>query len=98
MRLSSILVVLTFLLGMTLPLLAENKPTDDQIHDRVMQRLATDRDVKGGAIDIEVKQGVVTLKGKVRQQKQKNKAEHLAHKVKGVTQVINQLEVVPTAP
>lgn len=71
---------------------------DDRIYDQVRQKLALDRDVRGGAIEVDVKDGAVTLRGAVREEKQKTKAEKVAKKVKGVTSVTNQLEVKPTAP
>ncbi len=78
------------------PLLAQKKQiTDDTIRDQVMVRLANDQDVGGMPIDVDVKQGVATLKGKVRSDKQKAKAEKLAKKVKGVTGVTNLLVISP---
>jgi osmotically-inducible protein OsmY len=71
---------------------------DDRIYDQVRQKLALDRDVRGGAIEVDVKDGVVTLRGAVREDKQKTKAEKVAKKVKGVNRVVNQLDVKPTAP
>ena len=91
MRLFSLSVVLAFLVAAPESAPAEQKISDDQIHDRVLQRLASDRDVKGGGIDVEVRDGVVTLRGKVREEKQKVKAEHVARKVKGVKKVVNEL-------
>jgi osmotically-inducible protein OsmY len=44
---------------------------------------------------VDVKAGVVTLKGNVQEAKQKSKAESLAKKVKGVKSVINNLQVTP---
>ncbi len=67
--------------------------SDDQIHDDVMRRLAGDPIVKGGGIEVEVKDGAVVLKGKVMVAKQKEKAEKLAKKVRGVQSVSNQLVV-----
>jgi osmotically-inducible protein OsmY len=67
--------------------------TDDELHDKVIARLAADRDVKGGGLDVEVKDGVVTLNGKVREEAQKVKAERITRKVQGVKQVVNQLVV-----
>jgi len=49
--------------------------------------------VKGGALQVEVKQGVVTLSGAVEQDKQKEKAEKIAKKVKGVKQVVNNIDI-----
>ena len=57
------------------------------------QRLAADSLVKGGNIDVDVKAGVVTLKGKVQEQKQKDKAERLTKKVSGVKSVVNQITI-----
>jgi osmotically-inducible protein OsmY len=79
------------------PLLAQKQKliTDDTIHDQVMIKLADDPEVGGMNIAVEVHQGVATLKGKVRSDKQKAKAEKLAKKVKGVTGVNNQLVISP---
>ena len=69
--------------------------TDDRLHDLVLMKLAGDPDVKGGNIDVEVVKGVVTLKGKVEKDKQKERAEHLVKKMKGVNGITNQLVVTP---
>jgi osmotically-inducible protein OsmY len=76
---------------------ADQKSTspDDRISDQVRMRLATDADVKGGALDVVVKDGVVTIKGRVDTEKGKNRATKLAKKVKGVKDVDNQLVVGP---
>jgi osmotically-inducible protein OsmY len=72
---------------------ADKTLSDDAIYDQVKRRLANDTVVKGGALEIEVKQGVVTLTGAVERTVQKEKAEKVVKKVKGVKQVINQLRV-----
>jgi osmotically-inducible protein OsmY len=74
-------------------LVAAPPHTDDYISDAVRQKLATDQVVKGGAIDVQVKEGVVTLKGRVTEPRQKAKAGRLAKKVKGVKQVVDELTV-----
>jgi osmotically-inducible protein OsmY len=68
---------------------------DDRISDQVRMRLATDADVKGGALDVAVHDGVVIIKGRVDTEKGKLRASKLAHKVKGVKEVDNQLVVGP---
>src|SRR5437016_7449575 len=75
--------------------LAKDPPpvTDDTITDQVRIKLASDPVVKGGALTVDVKQGVVTLSGAVEQDKQKDTAEKLAKKVKGVKQVVNNLDI-----
>ncbi|MFN7996563.1 MAG: BON domain-containing protein [Bryobacteraceae bacterium] len=87
----SLLMVFTLVSGIWA---AEKQVSDDQLYDTVRRKLANDADVKGGALEVDVKQGVVTLRGKVETEKQKSKAEKLAHKVSGVKQVQNELQVV----
>jgi len=78
------------------PLFAQSKKlTDDMIVDQVRVRLSDDSEVGGQLIDVDAHQGAVTLKGKVRTDKQKVKAEKIAKKVKGVTSVVNQLVISP---
>lgn len=88
------LVVTLFLVGIAVAA-AQQAVSDDQIYDLVRRRLAGDPDVKGGALDITVADGVVTLKGAVKSEKARKKAEKLTRKVKGVKNVINQLVVKP---
>ena len=72
--------------------LAKQEPiTDDSIYNQVKIKLASDQIVKGGGLDVDVKQGVVTLGGAVEEPRQKERAEKLAKKVKGVKQVINNI-------
>lgn len=68
---------------------------DDRISDQVRMRLATDPDVKGGALDVTVKNGVVTIKGRVDTEKGRTRATKLTKKVKGVKEVDNELVVGP---
>jgi osmotically-inducible protein OsmY len=88
------LALLLLLPGITFAA-AQQSSTDDQIYDLVRRRLAGDPDVKGGALDITVQNGVVTLKGNVRTEKAKKKAEKLVKKIKGVKGLDNQLVVRP---
>jgi osmotically-inducible protein OsmY len=72
----------------------DKKPiTDDGIYDQVRLKLANDQVVKGGALQVDVKDGVVTLSGAVDLMEQRDKAPKLAKSVKGVKQVINNLTV-----
>src|SRR5215467_5964078 len=72
---------------------AADQPTDNLITDQVRIRLAGDADVKGGALEVSVAQGVVTITGTVENQHAKDKATKLAKKVKGVKQVVNNITV-----
>ena len=58
-------------------------------------RLAVDPDVKGGALKVASKDGMVTITGRVDTEKAKRKAEKLAKKVKGVKSVTNDVTVGP---
>jgi|SRR2546423_8125865 osmotically-inducible protein OsmY len=95
-RLLALVLLLGAALGQAI-FAAAQKPgsSDDRISDQVRMRLATDQDVKGGALDVFVKDGVVTIKGRVDTEKGKNRATRLAKKVKGVKDVDNELIVGP---
>ena len=88
-------LVLAILLVLPAVSLAADKPvSDDLVYNLVRQKLAGDSVVKGGALNVEVKSGAVTLTGNVQSEKQKDKAERLTRKVKGVKSVVNQIKVV----
>jgi hyperosmotically inducible protein len=94
MKLKRILVpvILFFALIPIAP--AAGKPvSDDFLSDTIRQKLAADQVVKGGAIEVIVKDGAVTLKGTVEEDKQKNKAEKIAKKVSGVKSVANEIKI-----
>lgn len=88
-----ILLAILLLSGVAVALTDEKQISDDSIYDNVRRKLASDPLVKGGALEVDVQQGVVTLKGSVEQEKQKTKAGKIAKKVDGVKRVVNQLEV-----
>ncbi|HEY2844065.1 MAG TPA: BON domain-containing protein [Bryobacteraceae bacterium] len=90
-RLIAVLLLMTLVLPM---LVAQQKAgSDDAIFDTVRQRLASDPDVRGAALDVSVKDGVVTIKGRVHTEKGRKKATELTQKVKGVKSVENQLKL-----
>jgi osmotically-inducible protein OsmY len=94
MKIKRIGLSLLLFLSMLLTAVAADKPrSDDFLNDSVRQRLAADSLVKGGNIDVEVKDGVVTLKGKVQEAKQKDKAERITKKISGVKSVVNNITV-----
>lgn len=76
-------------------LLGQKKLDDGYIYDQVRMRLANDADVKGGTLDVDVKSGVVTVRGRVNTEKARAKVDKLVKKVKGVTQVVNEVKVEP---
>ena len=95
MRWLSFLTVFLILTACSAPLVADAGVSDDEIYDKVRLKLAGDRDVRGTAIQVEVKDGIVTLRGEVFNEKAKKRAAKLANKVKGVKKVVNELTVAP---
>jgi hyperosmotically inducible protein len=67
--------------------------SDNEIDDKVRIKLAGDAEVKGSQLTVEVKDGAVTLRGKVESERGKNRAARLARKVKGVKSVANELTI-----
>src|ERR1700747_2953331 len=87
-------LMLALLLVQVVCFAAQKPPmTDDTITDQVRLKLTSDPDVKGGALGGDVKQGIVTLSGSVELPKQRDKAEKIARKVKGVKSVVNNIEI-----
>jgi hyperosmotically inducible protein len=80
-------------MAVTVCLAADKPVSDDHIIDQVRIRLSGDAEVKGGALVVDAKQGVVTLNGTVETSRQRDKATKLAKKIKGVRQVINNIEI-----
>jgi osmotically-inducible protein OsmY len=72
---------------------AEKPTTDDYITDSIRQKLAADTVVKGGDLEVTVKDGAVILAGKVHEQRQKDKAASIAKKVHGVKSVVNNIKI-----
>jgi osmotically-inducible protein OsmY len=90
------LIALLLLVTLAVPMLvAQSKSavSDDAISDNVRQRLASDADVRGAALDVTVKNGVVTIQGRVHTEKGRKKATEITKKVKGVVNVDNQLKL-----
>jgi hyperosmotically inducible periplasmic protein len=94
MKLRRLLLPLVFLIWLVTAAFAGSKPVDDAyLTDAIRTRLAADQIVKGGAIEVTVKDGAVILKGTVEEDKQRSKAEKIAKKVNGVKSVDNEIVV-----
>ena len=91
MRLVCLLLILSLIAPMLV--LAQGTPNDDRIYDAVRRKLADDADVKGAGFTVVVKNGAITLEGRVHDEKAREKAARLAKKVKGVTTVDNKLKL-----
>ena len=91
LRTCAAILVLICLCGMAVA--AQKPQSDAAISDMVRIRLAGDPDVNGGALKVDMKDGVATLSGVVESQRIKEKAAKLAKKVKGVKRVVNNLTI-----
>jgi osmotically-inducible protein OsmY len=89
------LIILFLLAALALPALvfAQGNPNDDKIYDAVRRKLADDADVRGAGLTVTVKNGAVTIEGRVRDERARDKAPKLVKKVKGVTTVDNKLKL-----
>jgi hyperosmotically inducible periplasmic protein len=59
--------------------------------------LYADERVSGNAINVDARDGMIVLRGKVTSTEEKKAAEDIARRIEGVTLVKNNLEVVPAA-
>jgi osmotically-inducible protein OsmY len=92
MRTLSVFLVLV-LAAFTCATAWADQPSDDAIFDKVRIKLAGDAEVKGNQLTVVVKDGAVTLRGKVESERGKNRAARLTRKVKGVKSVTNELVI-----
>jgi osmotically-inducible protein OsmY len=88
-----LVLLLTFSLLVPMFVWAQKPSVDDKIYDDVRRRLADDADVRGAGLTVTVKDGAVTLEGRVHDEKAREKAARIAKKVKGVTNVTNKLKL-----
>ena len=91
----TLLAIITFLMFFAMIAPAAEPVSDDTLYDQVRIKIANDRTVGGGAIQVKVTNGVVELTGTVKNEKLKSQAEKVAKKVKGVKSVDNKLRVAP---
>ncbi|WII72446.1 BON domain-containing protein [Bdellovibrio sp. 22V] len=69
------------------------KRSDERIKDEVCEMLTRDADIDASEIDVDVKEGVVTLTGTVPDRRMKHLAEDCSERCYGVRDVTNQLRV-----
>ena len=70
-----------------------NRKTDSQLQDEVLRELRWDTRIGGADIGIAVTDGVVTLTGTITNYAKKLAAQNAAHRVNGVLDVANDIEV-----
>jgi hyperosmotically inducible periplasmic protein len=76
---------------------AKTTTKDAWVASKTKIALYADERVSGNAINVDANAGVVTLRGKVGSPEEKKTAQEVAKGIEGVTQVKNNLEVVPSA-
>lgn len=74
----------------------ERRKTDYEIKQQVLRELKWDSRIAWAQIGVEVHEGLVTLSGAVSTYAQKTAAQQAAHRVAGVLDVANKVEVIPT--
>ena len=74
-----------------------NKKSDSEIKTQVLRELKWDSRVRWAEIGVTVNDGVVTLTGSVRNYSNKLAAQEAAHRIAGVLDVANDIEVTPSA-
>jgi hyperosmotically inducible periplasmic protein len=67
--------------------------TDPWITTKIQSKFFLDPAIKGHEIDVDTKNGLVTLKGTVGTEEQKQEAERIARETEGVTRVTNQITI-----
>jgi osmotically-inducible protein OsmY len=76
---------------------SDEKTSDDEIASRAINVLSWDSVVPSNAIQVTVRDGLVTLTGKVDWYYQKSSAERDVRKLSGVRSVVNNIEIEPHA-
>ena len=76
---------------------SDEKTSDDEIASRAINVLSWDSVVPSDAIQVTVRDGLVTLTGKVDWYYQKSSAERDVRKLSGVRSVVNNIEIEPHA-
>jgi osmotically-inducible protein OsmY len=74
----------------------ERRKTDYEIKQQVLRELKWDSRIAWAQIGVEVHEGLVTLSGALSTYARKAAAQKAAHRVAGVLDVVNEIEVKPT--
>jgi hyperosmotically inducible periplasmic protein len=86
--------ILTIMVVLALGLFVACKSTDDaKITSDIKTQITDDSRLDAAKIDVDTKDGVVTLSGKVLGKQEENRAIHIAQTTPGVTNVVSKLEV-----
>jgi len=73
-----------------------NSLDDTWIHTKIVAQLVGDTETAARKINVDVKDNIVTLRGTVSSDQEKNEAARIARETQGVVRVVNQLKVSPS--
>jgi BON domain-containing protein len=96
-RVSLYVTVLTLLLVLGVAVGCNKAPNDAQITSDVQSSFSADSGLQGKQLGVQAANGAVTLSGTVDNENQREAAARYAAAVRGVKQVINNLQVAPAA-
>jgi hypothetical protein len=74
------------------------KRSDERIREDINDRLSDDDNLDASEIEVEIKNGEVTLTGTVTERSDKRRAEDVAESVSGVSNVENRIRISRSAP
>lgn len=94
-RFASVLALVAFLLPVFQTALQAQEVSDDALYDQVMRVLVRDQSLKIAELAVEVKNGVVTVHGYVKNERLLERVERVAKRPKGVREVVNKVGVRP---
>ena len=77
----------------TPPAAAQDPNSDGMIYDRVIRKLVNDPELKTNALDVTVRDRVVTVTGVVASEKLRRRVEKVIKDVKGVKDVVNRVTI-----
>lgn len=72
-----------------------NRKSDNEIKQQLLRELKWDTRIEWSEIGVEVLEGIVTLRGTVNSYAKKQAAQKAAHRIAGVQDVANEIEVKP---
>jgi len=84
-------------ISLALAMACSRRPSDDQIAKDIQDKAAADPDTKESPVQVEAKEGRVTLSGKVRTPAAQKKLEQIAHEEPGNPSVDDQTTIDPDA-
>jgi osmotically-inducible protein OsmY len=73
----------------------ENALSDGALTAKISSKLALDDNVNAGTINVDTSTSVVTLRGTVGSEAERERAVRLARETRGVTRVVDELQVKP---